>query len=156
MKVLDEDQFSFNEREPVSAITFETFFQRKWESVPIVLVFDEVSALTEKSLRTLWVCHYQFCLHAFAVIGVETINMLLTSQPNSKIKSNISPFTVEVTVELVLDHFVEADIKMLLDDYAGESSIELESADIAKDIFEHTLGHKGLAAPYLKQCVLLL
>ncbi|CAG8695289.1 10515_t:CDS:2, partial [Funneliformis caledonium] len=49
---------------------------------------------------------------------------------------------MEATVEL--DRFIEVDIKMLLDDYARESSVKLESADIAKDIFKRTLRHKGL------------
>jgi hypothetical protein len=150
LKVLDIDRFPFNESEPVSATTFETFFRRKQESLPVVLVFDEGSALLNHDrkiiedfmgvLRLLKDGRDQFCLHSFALVGVETIKKLLTPQPESKNK--ISPFTAEATVEP--DRFIEVDIKMLLDDYARESSVELESADIAKDIFERTLGHKGL------------
>ncbi|CAG8595524.1 1377_t:CDS:2 [Ambispora gerdemannii] len=147
LKALDKDRFFFNESEPISTTTFETFFRRKQESLPVVLVFDESSALLNHDrkiiedfmgvLRLLKDGHDQFCLHSFALVGIETIKKLLTPLPNSK--NRISPFTAEATVEP--DRFIEADIKMLLDDYARESSVELESADIAKDIFERTLGH---------------
>jgi len=81
--------------------------------------------MTEKSLRTFWymgVLHLlkdgcdQFCLHSFALVGIETIKKLLTL-------SSPFIFTAEATVKP--DHFIEADIKMLLD--------ELESADITTE-----------------------
>ena len=37
-----------------------------------------------------------------------------------------------------------ADIKTLLDEYSTEASIQLDSAAIARDIYQRTLGHKGL------------
>jgi len=145
LRASDLKLFSFDESTASSA-TFEGFFRKHDSSRPIILLFDEVSWLVGKDpaiadsflgmLRLLKGDRDARCLHATALVGVETIKRLLNSRTSN------SPFTLEATI--TPERFEASNIEDLLLQYSDEKCVELDAAAIGQDIFERTLGHKGL------------
>ncbi|KAF9940711.1 hypothetical protein BGZ65_006350 [Modicella reniformis] len=137
--------FRFDES-TASSETFEGFFRKQDSSRPIILLLDEVSWLVGQDpvfadsfvgmLRLLKGNRNERCLHATALVGVQTIKRLLKSP------TSLSPFTSETTIRP--ERFEVADVENLLRQYSGEECVELDAAAIGQDIFERTLGHKGL------------
>lgn len=132
--------------DPCSSSTFQSHFRRADNSRPVVLLFDEGSLLVNRdksivndfigTLRLLRDGRKEYCMHSLILAGVETVKWLLESQ------SSISPFTREATI--TPGYFTVANIKTLLDEYSTEVSIQLDSYTFAWDIYQRTLGHKGL------------
>ncbi|KAF9345518.1 hypothetical protein BGX34_004676 [Mortierella sp. NVP85] len=145
LRVRNPKLFDFDES-TVSSATFEGFFRKQDSSRPIILLFDEVSWIVGKDaavvdsflgmLRLLKGDRNQHCLHAMALVGVQTIKKLLKSP------TSLSPFTSETTI--TPERFKVADVEGLLRQYSVEACVELDAAAIGQDIFERTLGHKGL------------
>jgi len=138
--------------ENADSSTFQERFLRARESKPVVLLIDEGSFLVNSDklivddfigmLRLLRDNRREYCMHSVVLVGVETIKELLVPRQLPGSVGRISPFTREATI--VSGHFTEADIKTLLDEYCEEASIQLDSADFARDIYQRTIGHKGL------------
>jgi len=150
------NQFHFdqNQNQKVTAAMFETFFRRTADSLPAVLLIDEGSFLVNHNialvddfigaLHLLRDGRSKYCLHSFILAGVETVKeLLIPRQLSSSVGvGSISPFTREATI--IPGRFVEADIQMLLDEFTKEASVALDSVALARDIYQRTLGHKGL------------
>ena len=144
--------FDQNQNQKVTAAMFETFFRRTADSLPTVLLIDEGSFLVNRNvaivddfigtLRLLRDGRNAYCLHSFILAGVETVKELLVPQRLSSSVGSISPFTREATI--IPGRFIEADIRILLDEYTKEASVVLDSVAFAQDIYQCTLGHKGL------------
>ncbi|CAG8607068.1 5482_t:CDS:2 [Paraglomus occultum] len=146
LRVLNPTLFTFDEQLCVTSHTFESFFLRQSSSRPMILFIDEASYLVGKdleiinslldTLRLLKGDRNNRCLHAIALIGIETIKWLL-QRPGS-----LSPFTAETVI--TPEQFNAEDIVNLLDQYSKQECVEFDSVAIAEDIFECTLSHKGL------------
>ena len=145
LRIQNQDRFSFTDSS-ASASTFQNFFRRTPSSIPIILFIDGASVMVGEDqaiidsfigmLRELG-DRQKFCMHSVALVGFENIKELLIDPKNT-----ISPFTAEAC--LTPDRFDQQAIVALLDQYAHYSGVELDSAEIAGDIYERTLGHKGL------------
>ncbi|RUP33698.1 hypothetical protein BC936DRAFT_138552 [Jimgerdemannia flammicorona] len=160
LRRMDATRFSFDDDRVVSSETFVNFFAKRDHpsSKPIILIIDEASRLASvggtiseaakeitdefiSALRSLKNAH-DYKLHAVALVGTESIRELLIVYNKPGASSQISPFTEEAT--WMAGRFTKAEIKQLFDQFAMDINIDFESADISADIFELTLGHKGL------------
>ncbi|KAF9356720.1 hypothetical protein BGX34_009785 [Mortierella sp. NVP85] len=94
--------------------------------------------LIDRGMDAFWISgnRNERCLHATALVGVQTIERLLKSP------TSLSSFTSETAI--TPERFEVADVEDLLRQYSGEECVELDAAAIGQDIFERTLGHKGL------------
>jgi len=86
LHVLNPTLFAFDEQMHVTSHMFESFFLRRRSSLPMILFIDEASYLVGKdpaiinsllgTLRLLKGDRNNRCLHAIALVGVETIKRL--------------------------------------------------------------------------------
>ncbi|KAF9084895.1 hypothetical protein BGX27_003671, partial [Mortierella sp. AM989] len=125
----------------------------------VILIIDETSRLTSVGgvvskttkevtdefinvLRTLKNPNV-FMLHAVALVGTESVREVLCTHNTPGRSSQIFPFTASGAFNA--GQFSEAEAKKLFDQFASVyNSDGLSSADISADIFDLTLGHKGL------------
>ncbi|CAG8596532.1 6452_t:CDS:2 [Paraglomus brasilianum] len=140
-------RFIFDDKE-AQATTFENFFQRNQSSSPVILLIDEASILVNKDptiinsfigMLRLLKGDETCCLHGLALIGVESVKQLLRPCEGH---FEISPFTQKG--EITPRPFNELEIKELLLQYVKEANIDLDTISFAADIYERTIGHKGL------------
>ncbi|CAG8653408.1 6024_t:CDS:2, partial [Paraglomus occultum] len=134
MQAVYPNRFSFDQNQSVTSAVFESFFRRTASSLPVVLLIDEGSFLVN--------CDVAIVDDFTGILCLLRDGHLLVPRQLPKSIGRISPFTREATI--IPGRFIEADIQMLLDEYMNEASIELDSAAFAQDIYQRTLGHKGL------------
>ncbi|RUS15640.1 hypothetical protein BC937DRAFT_92194, partial [Endogone sp. FLAS-F59071] len=158
-RTTDPERFAFNNTE-IDSETFMTFFSKRAHpsSKPVVLIIDEASRLTSVggtiseaakdvtdqfvgALRSLKNPN-DFLLHSVALVGTESIRELLVPHNKPGASSQISPYSEEAA--WITGRFTKAEVEELFNEFAQETDEEFESADISADIFELTLGHKGL------------
>jgi len=151
-------RFPFDVTKSADSETFMRFFSKGFHpsSKPAIVIIDEASRLTSvggtiseaakvvtdqfiSTLRSLKNAH--FLLHSIALVGTASIRELLIVHNKPGASSQISPFTEEAT--WAAGRFTKEEVRKLFDEFAQEVE-EIESADISADIFELTLGHRGL------------
>jgi hypothetical protein len=151
----DQKLFSFNTAEKCTSSTFQNFFSKRnsLSQKPIIILIDEASRLSANnscttqfidSLRTLKGDRDNFCLVSIVLIGTASIRDFLVSysQQRPTAMSKISSFSAEAY--LTCNRFTKAEVEDLFKQFATENNVDFKSSDIAKDIFDLTLGHKGL------------
>ncbi|CAG8486063.1 10461_t:CDS:2 [Paraglomus occultum] len=142
-----------------SSGAFLNFFSKRNHpsSKPVILLIDEASRLTSVGgetdvtnevtdefisvLRSLKNAH-DYSLHGLALVGTESIRELLVAHNKPGASSQISPFSQEAT--WMAGRFTKAEVEELFGQFAKDRSSMFDSVNIATDVFELTLGHKGL------------
>jgi len=156
LHVIYGDRFTFNKNEDTTSDTFVSFFSKITDRTrkPVILIIDEASKMVDgdktynivtdfiSTLRDLRDNNINFCLHALALIGTESVREFLLGQQNPNSQSPISPFSAEASFEST--RFTEADVTSLLRAYADDSGLKFDLFEISRDIYDRTLGHKGL------------
>lgn len=155
LRVIDKSRFGISDN-IISAFTFKEFFAKKnlLKPRPVVLLIDEASRLVSSIdnvqlvindflsvLRTLKDDRTNYCLHSVALFGTESImDLIVHEHPGGR--STISPFSNNAS--WICGRFTEADIRSLFHQFAQTKSTSFNVVEIASDVFELTLGHKGL------------
>lgn len=144
-------------KETATAADFMDFFSKlnNDSPKPAILIIDEASNLfynnqiANVDLSTEFICalrdlkddRVNYCLHALVLVGTESVkDALAICRPNSTTK--ISPFSVESIIPTV--RFTLSEVKDLLHQFSKERNLHLDIDNIAGDIYNLTLGHKGL------------
>ncbi|CAG8461821.1 11604_t:CDS:2 [Ambispora leptoticha] len=106
----------------------------------------------ETTLRTLKGDRTNYCLHSLALVGTSSIREFLIAHNKPGASSQISLFTEEAT--WTTGRFTKTDVEELFVQFAKDSDNGFDSANIAADIFDLTLGHKvfvGACGAYIQQ-----
>ncbi|CAG8490125.1 7145_t:CDS:2 [Funneliformis caledonium] len=152
-RTTDRKLFSFDTAEKCTSSTFQDFFSKRYllSPKPIILIVDEASRLSAgddctvefiDSLRTLKGDRVNFCLISIILVGTATIRDFLISHQRPNAISKISPFSAEAC--LTCSQFTKAEVEDLFKQFATSINDSFDFINIAPDIFEFTLGHKGL------------
>ncbi|KAF9372619.1 ATP-dependent RNA helicase [Mortierella sp. AD011] len=160
LNLINPTRFPLREEEIPDNFTFQGFFSIRNinNPRPVILIIDEASRLAKPNgaqandvqeiinnflsiLRTLKDDRSTYCIHSVALCGTESIKDLTVHEsPNHP--QSLSPFSHHDCWKC--GRFKESDIKELLSQFAGTISTKIDVTSIASDIFELTLGHKGL------------
>ncbi|CAG8546751.1 348_t:CDS:2, partial [Paraglomus brasilianum] len=101
--------------------------------MPIILLSDEASWLTSVGSE------------AEKEVTDEFISMLWSlKDPHQYTLYSLAFVSTETEKTLLAGWFTKAEVKELFDQFAMDMGTRFESANISADIFELTLGHKGL------------
>ncbi|KAF9166394.1 ATP-dependent RNA helicase [Mortierella sp. AD011] len=141
--------------EPMEEITgssqFKRFFSRKslTNARPVILLIDGASRIVQVDssnngiqdvikdfasvLKALRDDRDTSCMYSTGLFGTENVKSLIAHE---------SPFSYSKCWDC--GRFTEDDVKGLLSQFAETQITELDVAGIASDIFELTLGHRGL------------
>ncbi len=94
------------------------------------------------SLRTLKGDRDNFCLISIILVGTASIRDFLISHQRPGAMSKISPFSAEAC--LTCSRFTKAEVEDLFKQFATSTNENFDFINIASDVFDLTLGHKGL------------
>ncbi|KAF9400851.1 ATP-dependent RNA helicase, partial [Entomortierella beljakovae] len=152
----DHDRFYFDKTFPANGSTFKGFFSKRVSAKRSILIIDEASRITSvgdvpntnmaitnkfinviRSLRD----DYNYNLHAVLLVGTESVRELLTVHNTAARTSQISPFSTSGAFKMV--RFSQSEVYELFSKFQAKFS-GFEFAAIAADVFELTIGHKGL------------
>ncbi|CAG8674612.1 10854_t:CDS:2, partial [Paraglomus brasilianum] len=92
-------------------------------------------------LKSLKEDHANHCIYSIALYGTESVKDLIVHESPTHPQS-ISPFSYEDSWKC--GRFTENNVKELLSQFAKTVITKLDVAEIASDIFELTLSHRGL------------
>ncbi|KAF8961900.1 hypothetical protein BGZ46_001279, partial [Entomortierella lignicola] len=153
---LDKNRFYFDKTFPANGNTFKGFFAKSASAKRSILIIDEASRMTSigdvsdtnkaitdefinviKSLRD----DYSYNLHAVLLVGTESVREPLTVHNTAARTSQVSSFSSTAAFKTV--RFTQSEVNELFGKFQERFS-DFESAAIAADIFELTIGHKGL------------
>ncbi|CAG8674106.1 1658_t:CDS:1, partial [Paraglomus brasilianum] len=153
----NNSRFKFeNASRSASSATFLSFFSKcpKSQQKPVMLIIDEASMLYEikdtpggivdqfiGTLRAIKDDITGCCLHSIALVGTESVRDVLISR-QVKGQSIYSPFSEEESYQS--SRFSQNEVQDLLNQFVSVKKIDLDVDEIANDIYELTLGHKGL------------
>jgi hypothetical protein len=150
----DQKLFSLNTAGKCTSSTFQNFFSKRNSPSPkpIIILIDEALRLSANnpctaqfidSLRTLKGDRDNFYLVSIVLIGTASIrDFLVSPQQRPNAMSEILPFSAEAC--LTCNRFTKAEVEDLFKQFTTENDVDFKSSDIAMDIFDLTLGHKGL------------
>ena len=157
-KLVDNARFNFDNSQQSSGNTFMRFFAKDNPLVQsqAIIIIDEASRLTSNddeatmaiitefidSLRTLKGDRDNFRLHSLLLCGTANIRDLLLARQRPGSMSSISPFSEEAS--LTSSRFTETEVRALFTQFADTNNTAFDIVNIAADIFDLTLGHKGL------------
>ncbi|CAG8664055.1 1694_t:CDS:2, partial [Paraglomus brasilianum] len=157
-KLVDNARFNFDNSQQSSGNTFMRFFAKDNPLVQsqAIIIIDEASRLTSNddeatmaiitefidSLRTLKGDRDNFRLHSLLLCGTANIRDLLLARQRPGSMSSISPFSEEAS--LTSNRFTETEVRALFTQFADTNNTAFDIVNIAADIFDLTLGHKGL------------
>lgn len=155
-RTVDENRFHYDDKTEESPSTFQNFFSKKNHpsSSQVILLVDEASRLDTSdddnectvdfidSLRTLKAERHNYCLHSILLVGTASIRDLLISRAKPGATSKISPFSNDNC--MTCNRFTKDEVESLFKQYATDNDVNFKFIDIAADIFDLTLGHKGL------------
>ena len=153
LQTIDPKLFSFDTTEECSSHTFQKFFSKRslLSPKPIILIVDEASRMSASdvctvefidSLRTLKGDRDNFCLISIILVGTASIRDFLISHQRPGAMSKISPFLAEAC--LTCSRFTKAEVEDLFKQFATSTNENFDFINIASDVFDLTLGHKGL------------
>jgi hypothetical protein len=155
LRTIDENRFCYDDKTKESPSTFQNFFsKRNHPSInQVILLVDEASRLSTSddnectvdfidSLRTLKADRHNYCLHSILLVGTASIRDLLISRAKPGAASKISPFSNDNCI--TCNRFTKDEVESLFKQYATDNDMNFKFIDIAADIFDLTLGHKGL------------
>jgi hypothetical protein len=129
------------------------FSKRRLSPKQIILIVDEASRMSTSddctvefidSLRTLKGDRDTFCLISIILVGTVSIRDFLISRQRPEIISKISPFSAEAC--LICSRFTKAEVEDLFKQYATNTNKNFDFINIVLDVFDLTLGHKGLVS----------
>ncbi|RGB22978.1 hypothetical protein C1646_677445 [Rhizophagus diaphanus] len=152
LRTIDRKLFNFNTDEECTSFTFQELFSKSDLLSPkqIILIVDEASRMSINdectiefidSLRTLKGDLRNFRLISIMLVGTESIRDFLVTHQKPNSVSKISPFTADAS--LTCRRFTKADVENLFKQFADVIE-NFDYINIASDVFELTLGHKGL------------
>ncbi|CAB4420631.1 unnamed protein product [Rhizophagus irregularis] len=153
LRTTDRNLFNYDTTEECTPGTFQGFFSKSDQQSPkqIILIVDEASRMSVSdectvdfidSLRTLKGDHTNFGLISIILVGTESIrDFLISHQKPNSVKTSISSFSAETS--LTCRRFTKAEVENLFKQFADVNE-GFDYINIASDVFELTLGHKGL------------
>ncbi|GES81921.1 P-loop containing nucleoside triphosphate hydrolase protein [Rhizophagus clarus] len=153
LRNIDRKLFNFDPAEKCTSITFQGFFSKRYHFPPkqIILIFDDASRMsvsddcTVEFIDSLWTLkgdRDNFCLLSVILIGTANIRDFLISHQSPGAMSKISPFSAEAC--LTCSRFTKAEVEGLFKQFATNTNESFDFINIASNVFDLTLGHKGL------------
>lgn len=159
LRISRSTRFPFRDEQIADVMTFKNFFAKANlpDPRPVILLIDEASRLVQangsmngvqeivneflSTLKVLQEDHTNHCIYSVALFGTESVKDLIVHEsPNRPL--SISPFSYDNCWKC--GRFIKSDVTGLLAQFSETVSRELDIAEIASDIFELTLGHRGL------------
>ncbi|KAF9175972.1 ATP-dependent RNA helicase, partial [Mortierella sp. AD011] len=160
LNTIDPTGFPLREGEIPDNLTFKKFFSKRNinNPRPVILIIDEASRLVKANkvhaddvqeitnsfltiLRTLKDDRTNYRIYSVALCGTENIKNLIVHESPNHLQS-LLPFSHEDCWKI--GRFKESDVKDLLSQFSETKSTKIDVTNIASDIFELTLGHRGL------------